>query len=202
MSVAQRGFHICMPGAPEVAGMQIWRSEMPLHGTELFANPVLAKLWEVKCLLAAEDQWCKARLHDRKGRHCLVGAITEADARQELSRAIIRAIKDVSGKRYWRIESFNDDPSTNHRDVLRVLNHARLLIIADIAHSHEARPWLAKMCGFPHEVMSLATGYSGLGYSDMADVQPHLLAVPVRINDPVHPEAPRERRRETADISG
>ena len=65
-------------------------------------------------MLAIEDQWCKGRLHDRKGRHCLVGAITEVNGRQELTRPIIRAIKEISGKHYWRIELFNDDPGTNH----------------------------------------------------------------------------------------
>ena len=100
---------------------------MPLDGTEMFENPILGKLWQVECMLATEDQWCKGRLHDRKGRHCLVGAMTEVNGRQDLTRPIIRAIKEISGRHYWRIELFNDDPSTNHQDVLRVLHRTRLI---------------------------------------------------------------------------
>jgi hypothetical protein len=118
---------------------------MPLDGTEMFENPILGKLWQVECMLATEDQWCKGRLHDRKGRHCLVGAMTEVNGRQDLTRPIIRAIKEISGRHYWRIESFNDDPSTNHQDVLRVLHRARLILISEIAEADEPRAWYLKL---------------------------------------------------------
>jgi hypothetical protein len=173
---------------------------MPLDGSELFANPALAKLWEVECLLATEDQWCKGRLHDRKGRHCLVGAITEANARQELTRPIIRAIKEVSGKHYWRIESFNDDPSTKHQDVLRVLNRARLLIISDIARTHEPKSWFNKMRDMANEMFSLAIGQPENPHSgnDYAEIQP--APVPLRINQAIRADASCEQVRETADL--
>ncbi len=138
---------------------------MPLDGTEMFENPALAKLWEVECMLATEDQWCKGRLHDRRGRHCLVGAITEANARQELTRPIIRAIKEISGKHYWRIESFNDDPATNHQDVLRVLQRARLILLSELANADQPRAWYLKLYDkVVTEVFGIqSSDYSGFG---------------------------------------
>jgi hypothetical protein len=168
---------------------------MPLDGSELFANPTIAKLWEVECLLATEDQWCKGRLHDRKGRHCLVGAISEVNARQELTRPLIRAIKEVSGKHYWRIESYNDDPNTNHQDVLRVLHSARLLVIEDIARANEPKPWHMKIREFMNEIFSVTGGQSGLAGAGSSAIQ-----VPVRITEPSRPDKYREALGETVDI--
>src|SRR5262249_13637002 len=48
---------------------------------------------------------------------------------------------EVSGKRYWRIEFFNDDPRTTHADVLEVLQRARENIIAGMIGENSARPW-------------------------------------------------------------
>jgi hypothetical protein len=105
---------------------------MPLDGTELgaFENTPLAKLGEVQRLLINEQQWCKGRLRDKDGRYCLAGAMQAAEARQLLDPMILRAIREVGGKRYWRIESFNDSPNTTHADVMRVLRRARENIIA------------------------------------------------------------------------
>ena len=168
---------------------------MPLDGSELFANPTLAKLWEVECLLATEDQWCKGRLHDRKGRHCLVGAISEVNARQELTRPLIRAIKEVSGKHYWRIESYNDDPNTSHQDVLRVLYRARLLVIEDIARANEPKPWYMKLREFANEIFSSTGGHPGLD-----DAGSSAISVPVTITKPRRSDKYREALRETVDI--
>ena len=168
---------------------------MPLDGSELFANPTLAKLWEVECLLATEDQWCKSRLHDRKGRHCLVGAISEVNARQELTRPLIRAIKEVSGKHYWRIESYNDDPNTSHQDVLRVLYRARLLVIEDIARANEPKPWHMKIREFMNEIFSVTCAHSGLDGPGSSAIP-----VPVRIPEPPRPDKFQQSLRETVDI--
>jgi hypothetical protein len=168
---------------------------MPLDGSELFANPTLTKLWEVECLLATEDQWCKGRLHDRKGRHCLVGAITEVNARQELTRPIIRAIKEISGTHYWRIESYNDDPSTNHQDVLRVLHRARLLIIEDIARANEPRSWYLKLREFANEIFSIGGGHFQFGGADSS-----ALPAPIGINDARPLDECREPARESIDL--
>ena len=103
---------------------------MPFDGIESIGAGQLAKLGAVERLLATEQQWCKGRLRDAQGRHCLVGAIEAVEGRQMLQRVILQAAREVSGKRYWRIEFFNDDPHTTHADVLEVLLRARENIIA------------------------------------------------------------------------
>jgi hypothetical protein len=108
---------------------------------EFAENPLLVKLGRVERLLATEQQWCKGRLRDVQGRHCVVGAIEAADAWEELPAIILRATREVSGKRYWRIESFNDDPNTTHRDVLLVLRRARQSIIAQMDEGLVSQPW-------------------------------------------------------------
>jgi len=107
---------------------------MPLDGTELgvIENKTLTKLGEVERLLINEQQWCKGRLRDQDGRYCLVGAMQAVEARQILEPIILRAAREVGGKRYWRIESFNDNRHTTHADILRVLRRARENIIGDM----------------------------------------------------------------------
>jgi hypothetical protein len=117
---------------------------MPLDSLEFPQNPMLARLARVERLLATERQWCKGRLRDSEGRHCLVGAIEAADCWPEVARVILRAAREVSGKRYWRIESFNDDPRTTHADVLAVLRRARQNIIASMAKECGRQPWHRK----------------------------------------------------------
>lgn len=152
---------------------------MPLDGFELFEDPLLAKLRQVECLLATEDQWCKGRLYDRKGRHCLVGAISQVDGRQALTRPITRAVREVSGKHYWRIETFNDDPNTSHRDVLRVLQRARLLILSDIASAGQPKSWKRRLGDrisalFP--TIGVGMHLYGTGLDDLA-----AMPLPVRV---------------------
>ena len=115
---------------------------MPFDGIETIETHPLAKLGAVERLLATEQQWCKGRLRDAHGRHCLVGAIEAVDGRQLLQRLILQAAREVSGKRYWRIEFFNDDPRTTHADVLAVLRHAREDMIAGMVC--ESQPWHRK----------------------------------------------------------
>ena len=112
---------------------------MPFDGIDSFEPHPLAKLGAVERLLATEQQWCKGRLRDAHGRHCLVGAIEAVDGRQMLQRVVMQAAREVSGKRYWRIEFFNDDPRTTHADVLDVLRHARENIIAGMIG--DPQPW-------------------------------------------------------------
>jgi hypothetical protein len=111
---------------------------MPLDGIEFFDNPVLAKLGQVERLLATEDRWCKGALRDRRGRHCLVGAIALADGRRELTKPILQAAREVGRRHYWRIQSFNDDPGTTHVVVLRVIARARLAILNNIPDAGRA----------------------------------------------------------------
>ena len=74
---------------------------MPFDGIDTFEPHPLAKLGAVERLLATEQQWCKGRLRDAHGRHCLVGAIKAVDGRQMLQRVVLQAAREVSGKRYW-----------------------------------------------------------------------------------------------------
>jgi hypothetical protein len=105
---------------------------MPFDGINGFNDHPIVKLAAVERLLATEQQWCKGRLRDAHGRHCLVGAIEAVGGRQVLQKPILQAAREVSGKRYWRIEFFNDDPRTTHADVLQVLRHTRESMIAGL----------------------------------------------------------------------
>lgn len=115
---------------------------MPLDGTdlELFGNHPLAKLGAVESLLATEKQWCKGRMRDGHGRHCLMGAMQAVGAQQILQPIILRAARQMGGTYYWRIESFNDNPRTSHADVLRVLRLARENIIVEMIGEDQRRP--------------------------------------------------------------
>lgn len=117
---------------------------MPFDGTDTFDTHPLAKLGAVERLLATEQQWCKGRLRDAHGRHCLVGAIEAVGGRQVLQKVVLQAAREVSGKRYWRIEFFNDDPRTTHCDVLQVLHRARENLIAGMVNEYDRLPWYKK----------------------------------------------------------
>jgi hypothetical protein len=116
---------------------------MPLDGTEfaLLEGHPLAKLSAVERLLATRQQWCQGKMRDEEGRHCLVGAMEAAQARQMLEPIILRAAREIGGKRYWRIEFFNDDPRTSHADVLRVLRRARENITHSMIDDDRRRSW-------------------------------------------------------------
>ena len=113
---------------------------MPFDGIDVFDNHPLAKLGAVERLLATEQQWCKGRLRDAHGRHCLVGAIEAVGGRQVLQKVVLQAAREVSGKRYWRIEFFNDDPRTTHTDVLQVLRRARENLIEGMISEYDRQP--------------------------------------------------------------
>ena len=114
---------------------------MPLDGTEFafLEDHPLAKLSAVERLLATRQQWCQGKMRDEDGRHCLVGAMEAASARLILEPIILRAAREVGGKRYWRIEFFNDDPRMTHADVLRVLRRAREHIIEGMTDGDRRR---------------------------------------------------------------
>ena len=164
---------------------------MPFDGTDAFDNHPLAKLGAVERLLATEQQWCKGRLRDAHGRHCLVGAIEAVGGRQVLQKVVLQAAREVSGKRYWRIEFFNDDPRTTHADVLQALHRARENLIAGMISEHDRLPryqkWLRALRAFPGR-----SGYSSnpVGFSPEPAMPCHvfetrLFAEPSRQNDRV-----------------
>lgn len=98
---------------------------MPFDGVGYVANPPLQKLDAVIDLLSAPEKWCKGALRSHDGRYCIRGAVRAVDAAEVLEPAILQAIGEVAGKRFRRIESFNDHPNTSHEQVLSVLLRAR-----------------------------------------------------------------------------
>jgi hypothetical protein len=77
-------------------------------------------------LIGSEDRWCKGSLATLDGRrHCLIAAMHSVRAQQLLEPIVLRAIRDVTGKRFRRIERFNDHRTTTHTTVMRVLDRAR-----------------------------------------------------------------------------
>jgi hypothetical protein len=89
---------------------------------------LLQKLEAVSGLLASEQQWCKNRLRGRDGSRCMVGALTDANARLALYRPLLNAVNTVTGVRYHRIESFNDAAETDFETVQAVLDRTRINI--------------------------------------------------------------------------
>lgn len=98
---------------------------MPFDGVEVVSTESLQKIDAVIDLLATPDRWCKGALRSHDGRYCIRGAVRAVDAADTLEPAILRAIGEVAGQRFRRIESFNDHPNTSHEQILAVLYRAR-----------------------------------------------------------------------------
>src|SRR3954471_13219989 len=98
---------------------------MPFDGVGFVADESLQKIDAVIDLLATPDRWCKGALRSHDGRYCIRGAVRAVDAADTLEPSILEAIGQVAGKRFRRIESFNDHPNTSHEQVLAVLHRAR-----------------------------------------------------------------------------
>ena len=113
---------------------------MPFDGIDGFDNHPIAKLGAVERMLATEQQWCKGRLRDAHGRHCLVGAIEAVGGRQVLQKPILQAAREVSGKRYCVRARTIDDPRTTHADVLQVLRRTRENMIDGMICSFDRQP--------------------------------------------------------------
>jgi hypothetical protein len=98
---------------------------MPFDGIGFIGNESVRKIDEVIDLLGTPDRWCKGALRSHDGRYCIRGAVRAVDAADALEPSILEAIGQVAGKRFRRIESFNDHPNTSHEQVLAVLYRAR-----------------------------------------------------------------------------
>jgi hypothetical protein len=104
---------------------------MPFDGVGYAAsNQSLQKIDAVIDLLATPDKWCKGALRSHDGRYCIRGAVRVVDGADLLEPAILQAIGEVAGRRFRRIESFNDHPNTSHDQVVAVLARARDRIAA------------------------------------------------------------------------
>ena len=90
-------------------------------------------------LLSDERRWCNKQLRTLDGRRCILGAMEAADATYVLKAPILRAIKQLTGRDYLRIEMFNDRPLTTHALVVRVVHEARENMLDDLAGRLAAR---------------------------------------------------------------
>ena len=98
---------------------------MPFDGVGFVADESLQKIDAVIDLLATPDKWCKGALRSHDGRYCIRGAVRAVEAADLLEPTILHAIGEVAGKRFRRIESFNDHPNTSHEQVVAVLSRTR-----------------------------------------------------------------------------
>jgi len=118
---------------------------MPFDGIGFAFDDRVSKIDEVINLLATPDKWCKAQFKTPDGRYCLRGAIRAVEGAEFLKPIVLRAIREVTGERYLRIESFNDHPYTQHAQVLRVLARARQLVVSgwtpELAPAMEPGGW-------------------------------------------------------------
>src|SRR5947209_2874188 len=103
---------------------------MPFDGVGFIGNESVRKMDEVIDLLGTPNKWCKGALRSHDGRYCIRGAVRAVDAAEALEPRILQAIGEVAGKRFRRIESFNDHPNTSHEQVVAVLSRTRDNIIA------------------------------------------------------------------------
>jgi len=116
---------------------------MPFDGVGFAIDDRVSKIDQVIDLLATPNQWCKAQFKTRDGRYCIRGAIMAVEGADFLKPIMLQAVREVTGERYLRIESFNDHPCTQHAQVLRVLMRARQLVISRWAPDMTAAPGLA-----------------------------------------------------------
>lgn len=98
---------------------------MPFDGVGFVSDKSLQHIDAVIDRLSTPEKWCKGALRSHDGRYCIRGAVRAVGAADVLEPVILQAIGEVAGKRFCRIESFNDHPNTSHAQVLAVLNRAR-----------------------------------------------------------------------------
>jgi len=106
----------------------------------------LEKIGRVIEMLGARERWCKRAFKTDDGRMCILGAVREADAELLLHAPILRAIREVTGHAYRRIEHFNDSWVATHPLVLEVLERARMQLELGLvpAEPGTARPPAAR----------------------------------------------------------
>ncbi len=98
---------------------------MPFDGIGYISSEPLHKIDAVIDLLSTPDKWCKGALRSHDGRYCIRGAVMSVGATDALEPVILHAIGEVAGRRFRRIESFNDYPNTTHEQIVAVLHRAR-----------------------------------------------------------------------------
>ena len=118
---------------------------MPFDGIGFAFDERVTKMDRVIELIATPDKWCRHTLRTYDGQRCIRGAMVAVEAHC-LAPIILRTIREVTGKHYFSIESFNDHPSTDHAQVLRVLAKARdELIRAPSIMEPTTRGWYMRL---------------------------------------------------------
>jgi len=84
---------------------------MPFDGIGFAIDDRVGKIDQVIDLLATRKQWCKANFKTPDGRYCIRGAMMAVEA-DFLKPIVLQAIREITGERYLRIESFNDHRNT------------------------------------------------------------------------------------------
>ncbi len=103
---------------------------MPFDGIGFVTHESLDKLDAVIELIGTPDKWCKGALRSHDGRYCIRGAVRAVDGAELLEPAILQAVVEVAGRRFRRIEAFNDHPNTSHDQIIAMLARARDNIMA------------------------------------------------------------------------
>ena len=98
---------------------------MPFDGVGFAFQDRVSKIDQVIDLLATPDKWCQGNYKTPDGRYCIRGAIVAVEGANNLRPIVLQAIREVTGKHYFRIESFNDHADTDHAQVIQVLVRAR-----------------------------------------------------------------------------
>ena len=112
---------------------------MPFDGVGFVTHESLDKLDAVVELIGTPDRWCKGALRSHDGRYCIRGAVRAVDGAELLEPAILQAVVEVAGRRFRRIEAFNDHPNPSHDQIVAVLSRARDNIIGGKPVGNTAR---------------------------------------------------------------
>jgi hypothetical protein len=116
---------------------------MPFDGAGF---TVLERFDAVIALLADERRWCKGSLFTAEGRMCLAGAIRSARCGPAVRPLVLDAAREVTGRRFWTIESFNDHGSTTHAVLLEVMRRTRRNMAGNGSTIAPRRPSLSERC--------------------------------------------------------
>jgi hypothetical protein len=120
---------------------------MPFDGTGYDRRiDALDRIDRAAALVAREEHWCKGRIYTEDGRRCLLGALKAVSGQAMLKAPVLQAIRQETGRHYASIPRFNDDLSTTHGTVLRVLERTRLNLASGTAEPSRSvlRPqWLS-----------------------------------------------------------
>jgi hypothetical protein len=127
---------------------------MPFDGVGFAVGDRVSKIDQVIDLLATPDRWCKGHFKKPDGSYCIRGAMMAVGADESLKPIVLQAIRDVTRRRYLRIEPFNDYPYTQYPEVRRVLARARHLVVngwtPEMAPAHVG--WTALMQALRHSI--------------------------------------------------